>query len=38
MYERIIPKRSLSREFMAALGATSDIFRSVIKSKILSRF
>ncbi|CAN5388278.1 hypothetical protein BH10BAC4_BH10BAC4_25110 [soil metagenome] len=38
MYERIIPTRSLSREFFAAMGATTDIFKNVIKSKILSRF
>jgi SAM-dependent methyltransferase len=37
MYERVIPKRSLSREFFSALGATTDIFKSVIKSKILSK-
>ncbi len=38
MFEHIIPKRSLSGEYFAAIGASLDIMRSVIKSKLLSRF
>lgn len=36
MYERIIPKRSYSSELFSAMGATLDIFKSVVKSKLLS--
>ena len=38
MYEHIVPKRSLGSEYMAAMGATVDIFKNVFKSKVLSRF
>lgn len=35
MFDRMIPNRSLSAEFMAATGAMWDIMRSVWKSKVL---
>ena len=37
MYEHVIPKRGMGKEFIAAMGATYDIFKSVIKSKVLGR-
>jgi ubiquinone/menaquinone biosynthesis C-methylase UbiE len=37
MYEQIIPKRSMRNEYLAFKGATFDIFKSVFKSKLLSR-
>lgn len=37
MYESIIPKRGLGREYLAAMGATFDIFKNVFKSKVLNR-
>jgi len=38
MYQEVFSKRSLGREYITAMAATFDIFKSVIKSKVLSRF
>jgi SAM-dependent methyltransferase len=38
MYQKVFPKRSLGKEYVTAMVATFDIFKSVIKSKVLSRF
>ena len=35
MYDRVIPPRTLAREYVHSMSAHLDIFRSVIKSKIL---
>lgn len=38
MYQKVFPKRSLGKEYIAAMAATFDIVKNVIKSKVLSRF
>jgi ubiquinone/menaquinone biosynthesis C-methylase UbiE len=38
MYKQVFPQRSLGEEYMTAMRASYDIFKSVIKSKVLSRF
>jgi SAM-dependent methyltransferase len=38
MHRHIFPKRSLAKEYVTAMAATFDIFKSVVRSRILSRF
>jgi ubiquinone/menaquinone biosynthesis C-methylase UbiE len=37
MYQRVVPPRSLAREYMAAMSAMLDIVRSVFRSKVLKK-
>jgi SAM-dependent methyltransferase len=38
MYRNIFPNRSLAKEYLMAVDSSFDIFKSVIKSRILSKF